>query len=290
MNQSQREWTVLSMLEWTTDFFKEKDVPSPRLSIEWLLADVLNVKRLDLYLLYDRPLSQSELDALRSMVKRRASHEPLQYITGYTDFLGCRIHVNPAALIPRQETEQLAELILKHERPGADSPLKLLDIGTGTGCIPIAIKQKRSTWSCIGIDISDKALELAKENARLNDVNIEWQLADLTDSSMLESVAAHQLDIIVSNPPYIYPSEKKEMELEVYSFEPELALFHEEPLQLYETIIRYAAKALAPGGSLYLECNHSLTDRVSGLCEKQFNSSGIYKDLDGKKRFVKATI
>src|SRR6056297_348266 len=109
-------WTVLSMLEWATDFFEEKDINSPRFSIEWLLAHVLDVKRLDLYLMYDRPLSSEELDTLRPLVKRRSQHEPLQYITGETDFHNVKIKVKPGVLIPRQETEQLVDLILKENK------------------------------------------------------------------------------------------------------------------------------------------------------------------------------
>ena len=129
------------MLEWATGYFRQKEVESPRLSIEWLLAHILDIKRLDLYLSYNRPLSPDELERLRPLVKRRAEHEPLQYITGSTEFLHTRIEVNNSVLIPRPETEQLTENILS-AHPN-EPPLKVLDVGTGSGCIAIALAFSR---------------------------------------------------------------------------------------------------------------------------------------------------
>ena len=119
MSTKLKDWTVLSMLEWGTEYFKERGIPDPRLSIEWLLAETLQVKRLDLYLKFDRPLSQSELNDIRPLVKKRARHEPLQYILGYTHFMNARISVTPDVLIPRIETEQLVEILLD-EHPVED--------------------------------------------------------------------------------------------------------------------------------------------------------------------------
>lgn len=154
MSKKVKEWTVLSMLEWATDYFEQKDIPDPRHSIEWLLAETLGIKRLDLYLKYDRPLSPDELDQLRPMVKRRAEHEPLQYIIGYTDFMNARISVDKSVLIPRIETEQLVEIILDQQSGTENKNLSVLDIGTGSGCIPIALKMECPDWKLSGIDIS----------------------------------------------------------------------------------------------------------------------------------------
>jgi len=178
-NQKNDLWTVLRMLEWGTDFFKKKQIPDPRHSIEWLLADVLEWKRLALYLAYERPLSPAELEKLRPMIKRRAAHEPLQYIIGHTDFMGCRIDVNPSVLIPRIETEQLVETLLEKTQQRHDEQLNLLDVGTGSGCIPLAIKQAIPGWNCFGSDISADALELAKMNAELNNLDVTFFEADL---------------------------------------------------------------------------------------------------------------
>jgi methylase of polypeptide subunit release factors len=175
-------WTVLTMLEWGTDYFSGKGITQPRLSIEWLLSHVLACKRLDLYLAFDRPLSQAELDELRALVRRRAQHEPLQYITGHTDFFNCRIDVNPAVLIPRPETEQLVEMVLDW---GAERPqCRVLDVGTGSGCIAIAIKKAKPGWDVTGIDISPEALKTAAGNALINEADVRFSPGDLFDHTL----------------------------------------------------------------------------------------------------------
>src|SRR5690554_505403 len=169
-------WTVLSMLEWATAYFEKNAIKSPRMSIEWLLAHILSIKRLDLYLNYDRPLTDAELAQLRPLVKRRAMHEPLQYIVGETDFHHAKIKVEPGVLIPRQETEQLVEIILENHK---EDFFRVIDLGTGSGCIPIALKMERSGWELNGTDISEKALSIAKKNAALNSVDVNFFMDDI---------------------------------------------------------------------------------------------------------------
>ncbi|MDX1591653.1 MAG: HemK/PrmC family methyltransferase, partial [Balneolaceae bacterium] len=178
-SNSDKVWTVLSMLEWGTGYLEEKDVDSPRLSMEWLLAHLLNIRRLDIYLQFDRPLSSEELESIKPLIKRRARHEPLQYITGSTEFLGCEMEVNPSVLIPRQETEQLAEKILENHSHQKEQSLTLLDIGTGSGCIPIAIKKRVPSWNCLGVDISDEAIKTAQRNAEINQTEVAFITEDL---------------------------------------------------------------------------------------------------------------
>ncbi len=275
-----RVWTVLSMLEWATDFFEKKKVDNPRLSIEWLLAHVLGIKRLDLYLQYDRPLSSEELDRLRPMVRRRSSHEPLQYITGSTDFLSCVIEVEPGVLIPRPETEQLVEHLLNHF--GKESKHTLLDIGTGSGCIPVAIKKERPGWDCTGIDISEKALEVARKNAANNGVDVSFCRADITswENNLL---AGEEADIIISNPPYITDAEKPDMHPQVLNHEPEQALFHRDPVAIYTDIIQFARHKNA---SLFLELNDKLAHRVLAVAKRHFSRPTLIKDYDQKDRFL----
>ena len=175
-------WTVLTMLEWGTEYFSGKGITQPRLSIEWLLSHVLDCKRLDLYLAFDRPLSQAELEELRALVRRRAQHEPLQYITGHTDFFNCRIDVNPSVLIPRPETEQLVEMVLDW---GAERPhCRVLDVGTGSGCIAIALKKAKPGWDVTGIDISPEALKTATGNAVINEADVRFAPGDLFDHTL----------------------------------------------------------------------------------------------------------
>lgn len=276
-------WTVLSMLEWATEFFEEKQVRSPRFSIEWLLAHVLSIKRLDLYLEYDRPLSSEELDELRPLVKRRAAHEPLQYITGETDFHHVRLKVQPGVLIPRQETEQLVQWILESYSKKKD--LTVLDIGTGSGCIPIAIKKARPNWQVYGTDISNEALTLAQENARLNDTEVAFLQDDLFAPSKISEL---KFDLIISNPPYILKEERSYLDEEVKDYEPELALFCESIQKMYGAIEELCSQNLAKNGALYLELHEHHAEEVFQIFNEQNWEATIKNDYSDKPRFLKA--
>ncbi|HEX6981347.1 MAG TPA: peptide chain release factor N(5)-glutamine methyltransferase [Balneolaceae bacterium] len=281
MNRKPEDWTVLSMLEWATDYFKSKNIPDPRHSIEWLLAETLDVKRLDLYLQFDRPLSPSELDRLRPLVKRRAGHEPLQYITGFSDFMNARISVTPDVLIPRIETEQLVELILARH---TDEKLSVLDIGTGSGCIPIALKMEHPHWQLSAIDISEKALSLARENARQNESEINFSEGDILSP---EAIHFDELfDVIVSNPPYITPDEKEILEPQVREFEPHTALFFDDIEMMYKKIIEFALSNLSKSGSLYLELHEHYSSEILALFDDEKWDSRISEDYDKKPRFI----
>lgn len=281
-----RLWTVLSMLEWATEFFAAKQVPDPRLSIEWILAEALGVKRLDLYLQYDRPLSAEELDKIRPLVKRRADFEPLQYITGSSQFFNATILVSPEVLIPRIETEQLVDLLIRQNTADQKKTLRLLDIGTGSGCIPIALKIANPDWYCAGMDISEKAIELAKKNAQLNDADVDFFEGDFNSLDVNEKSSDPSWDIIISNPPYILHEEKTEMNRQVLEYEPALALFHKNPLQIYENIIRFASQKKA---QLYLECSDKSAQKVKQITSRYFAGSDLYKDLDDNDRFIVAS-
>jgi release factor glutamine methyltransferase len=286
MNRKTRDWTVLSMLEWATGYFEKNKIPNPRLSIEWLLAYVLEIKRLDLYLKFDRPLTESELSTLRPLVKRRAEHEPLQYITGSTDFMGCKIDVNENVLIPRIETEQLVEELLLNTEHLKDQPLDLLDIGTGSGCIPISIKNRNSPWNCFGCDSSNAALETARKNATQNNVDITFFHCEIFNADrMPEDQKWH---IIISNPPYIEPSEKSSLEQQVSGYEPDSALFLSDPISIYNRIASYAAKTLLDDGCLFLECNDKLASEIQSEVEKFSFKTVLKKDLDKNPRFLVA--
>ena len=272
------------MLEWGTEFFKNKSVPDPRLSIEWLLAEVLDVKRLDLYLKFDRPLSPDELKQLRPLVKRRARHEPLQYITGYADFMNARLKVTPDVLIPRIETEQLVEIIL--DRHPEDSESTVLDIGTGSGCIPVALKMERPDWEITSIDISEEALNVARENAESNQVEIRFLQGDILHPDDLQLEPGY--DIIVSNPPYVLRDEKEKLQKQVVEFEPGTALFADDLELIYRNIIRIAEQYLAKNGRLYVEIHESHADEILDLFDSQQWSTQRYKDYQEKDRFILA--
>jgi len=283
MSTKEKVWTVLSMLEWATDYFSDRDVQDPRLSIEWLLSEILDVKRLDLYLQFDRPLSSDELDALRPLIQRRAKHEPLQHITGSTEFMNTTLAVNSEVLIPRIETEQLVDLLLEQTKTKSELLMNVIDLGTGSGCIPIAIKKNRPAWSCKGIDISETALQLAVENARSNSVDVTFQKGDI--ENLHDQIDDHW-DIVISNPPYITLSEKSELHKQVIDYEPHLALFYENPLHLYKKIIEFAAGCKA---TLYLECNDKTAEEVAQIAKNYFSEISLLNDLDSNKRFVIAS-
>ena len=272
------------MLEWATDYFKQKDIPDPRHSIEWLLAETLEIKRLDLYLKFDRPLSPDELDRLRPMVKRRAEHEPLQYIIGYTDFMNARISVNEAVLIPRIETEQLVEIIIDRHSNEHGQDLTVLDLGTGSGCIPISLKMECPNWKLSGVDISEKALTIARKNATQNEVEISFSQADIFSPQSID--ASEPLDLIVSNPPYITPEEKETLEPQVRSYEPHQALFTDDIEKMYGSIMQFARQKLSPTGTLYLELHEDYAQTIQQLFHQKNWETELHKDYDNKERFL----
>mgnify|MGYP006279956943 CR=1 FL=1 len=285
MAKKSSDWTVLSMLEWATTYFKENNISSPRMSIEWLLAEVLQIKRLDLYLQYDRPLSPDELNALRPLVKRRAGHEPLQYISGSTDFMNARIRVSPEVLIPRLETEQLVELILSEHDP---SPKNVIDIGTGSGCIAIALKMERPEWQVSALEKYGAALEVAKKNAQTNQAEIHWLNEDIRQWTNGFTSITESYNLIVSNPPYIPQHEKEGVEPQVREYEPAEALFVQEADQYYKTIRDMAAEHLTNGGYLYFEIHQEYGMEISGLFDPNRWNVAIFNDYDGNARFLRA--
>lgn len=284
MPHTPSEWTVLSMLEWATEYFQKKNVKSPRLSIEWLLAEVLTVKRLDLYLSYDRPLSSEDLNALKPLIKRRAEQEPLQYITGETDFHHVKIKVEPGVLIPRQETEELTELILQQYSDQTD--FKVLDIGTGSGCISIALKNSRPGWEVHATDVSSTALEIAKKNAAFNEVDVNFIEDDIFSPRAFPSEM--KFDLIISNPPYILSSEKKILDTEVKLYEPELALFCSSIKKMYGAIEDFSYKHLSENGRVFLELHENYSAEISALFQASKWQAYLKKDYSKKTRFLEA--
>jgi release factor glutamine methyltransferase len=272
------------MLEWATSYFEEKGISNPRLSIEWLLSDLLGIKRLDLYLQFDRPLTQEQLANLRQWVVRRAKKEPLQYITGSTDFHRCKIAVDRRVLIPRPETEELVEMIVAEND---NQPRTLVDFGTGSGCIAIAIKKARPSWNVLGVDIDSGALQLAQKNAVSNGVEIVWIEGDMLSAESL--MHGTHVDIVVSNPPYILPAESATLEPEVRDFEPSLALFHQDPIGLYLSLLRFAATQ-SPPAVLYCETHYDFGQILENALKMPGWQVSINKDNNGKDRFLKAQI
>jgi release factor glutamine methyltransferase len=233
----------------------------------------------------EKLLSEAEIQELKIIQSRLLSYEPWQHITGFADFYGLKFHVSANVLIPRPETEELVQLILENIKPKQ----KVLDIGTGSGCIPISIKKKHEHLSVFGLDISESALAIAKENSSLNKVEINWRQANILEKSEWNRVGVELFDIIVSNPPYVLESDKNEMHRNVLEFDPKLALFvaDETPLLFYDAIADFALQYLKSNGQLYFEIHQDFGPQTVDLLEsKGFKNVKIVKDLFENDRIV----
>lgn len=279
--------TVLDVVRKSTDFLERKQVENARLNAEWLIAHALGIGRMQLYLQFDRPLREAELETMRAYVARRGKREPLQYILGQTQFHEISVKCDPRALIPRPETEQLVERIVDLG-PEIDESFRILDMGTGTGVIGLALAMHFPRSQVVATDKSPEALELAKENAlhcglqnRVEFIQSNWfsELGDL-----------EPFDLIVANPPYLSEKELAEAESEVKDFEPVSALVAgdggKEDLLI---IIEGAFSRLADGGSLWLETGIDQHDSLLKACEEAgYAESESMKDWSGRPRFVRA--
>ncbi len=221
--------------------------------------------------------------------------KPIQHILGKAHFFGLEFCVNEHTLIPRPETEELVQWILNDVHNSSSKKLRILDIGTGSGCIPIALKKNIPNADVFAIDISEKALEIARKNAKMNEVEIQFVQADvlnLEDLSLAQE-KPESFDIIVSNPPYVRNLEKEMMQKNVLAFEPDSALFVEDddPLVFYHKIANLAKANLQANGSLYFEINQYLgKEMVDLLAQKQFQNVELKKDIFGVDRMTKCAL
>lgn len=247
---------------------------------QWVLEDVLHLQGVKLVMDRFLILTSHQQEVLEDHLRRLLTHEPVQYVLGYAEFHGLKFKVNPAVLIPRLETEDLVDWVLSEIRPDAS----LIDIGTGSGCIPVSIKKDRGDVLVSAIDISAEALAVAKENSRLNNVEVQFSQIDI-----LSGLPAGKYDVIVSNPPYIGYEEKNAMSNNVLKFEPHIALFADDPLIFYKRIAAIAPQILNDGGSVYLEISEYRAAAVVTIFEKAGFQAEIKKDLTGRERMVKAS-
>lgn len=229
-------------------------------------------------------LSDQTTRKIAEIIARLKNREPIQYIFGEADFWGITFRVNRAVLIPRPETEELVQWIIED---CSDEPLKALDIGTGSGCIAVTLAKKMPSARIHAWDISEEALEVARENAARNNAAVIFSRKDVLNEQPQEET----FDLIVSNPPYIAQSEKKEMDTNVLNFEPHLALFvpDENPLIFYEKIARLASGSMKKEGKLFFEINRQKANRVASILRKNgFRNIEIRKDISGNERMIKA--
>lgn len=244
---------------------------------------VLGLSYSDIFLQKDKKLSTEELATIEKIVKRLKTYEPIQYILGECDFYNLKLKVNPSVLIPRPETEELVQWILTSD---VKSGAKILDIGTGSACIPLALKNALKNATISAVDISEKALETARENARANKLEIDLFQADILN---WRNYKWQKYDVIVSNPPYVRECEKKLMDSNVLEFEPEGALFVDDdnPLIFYKTIAEFSLENLAENGYLFFEINEYLGAEMKALVYRLgFRDVELRKDIDGKNRML----
>ncbi|MDP2723444.1 MAG: peptide chain release factor N(5)-glutamine methyltransferase [Bacteroidales bacterium] len=249
----------------------------------WLTEAFFNVSRTRLALYPDQRLTESEMLKLHFAVKELKKHTPVQYIIGEVSFLNIVLKVTPAVLIPRPETEELVDWVLKKE---TSQNLHILDIGTGSGCIALSIKNELPHSRVRGYDQSEAALAIARENALLNDLDVNFFKADMFQEQI---VGLESMDVIISNPPYVLDTEKTLMKPNVLEYEPHIALFvtNDAPLMCYEAILKQARLLLNSGGRIYFEINESMGEEmVKLMLTYGYRDVQLKSDLNNKPRFL----
>ncbi len=281
--------SLLDLLKKSTDFLAKKGIGNARLQSELIFAGTLGCRRLDLYLQFERPLTQAQTDVLRERIVRRARREPVQYIVGETDFRTLTLKCDSRALIPRPETEELVGYALEKLAANhpAGTPARVLDLGTGTGAIALAVAAERAGTHVVAADISADALALARENFTLN-FEKKGVPADIEflQSNWFENIAG-TFDAIISNPPYLTDAEWESADSEVREREPRNALVAEnDGLADLEKILRGARERLAPGGFVALEtgiAHHARLEEIARSCG--FTETKSVADLSDRPRF-----
>ena len=262
--------TVLEAIQKSAEFLGKRGVESPRLQTELLLAHVLKMPRMKLYLNFDRVLTVPETDALRDLIKRRGLREPLQHITGSTSFCGYEMTVNRHVLVPRPETELLAEAGWQFLATRPPESVTALDLCTGSGCIAIALAAKCLPAKVVATDISTEALALARQNAAANGAaeRIEFLAGD--GFTALAAAATRTFDLIASNPPYIPSAEIATLDPEVRDFDPRLALDGgDDGLVFYRRLAAGAAEFLKPDGKVMVEFGDGQADALKNIFESE---------------------
>ena len=285
---NQKKWAIQEVLHVTTAFLRDKGIENPRLCAEVLLSHQLKKSRIELYLEFDQPLSSLEITGYRSLIKRRLKREPLQYIIGHQEFWSLTFFVNPAVLIPRPETELLIEEALKIREKYCFSdsyPLKILDLGTGSGAIAISLAKEIENATIWASDISSEALDLAKDNAKHHGLNgkITFCQGDLLQPFSHTSM---KFDMIISNPPYIPSDSFKTLPPEVQYYEPRIALDgHENGMHFIKRIINESEIYLKSGGWLLIEMDPDQTEHALYLIDSTHSYSYKERLMDYQKKY-----
>ncbi|MBP3302434.1 MAG: peptide chain release factor N(5)-glutamine methyltransferase [Opitutales bacterium] len=277
--------SLLELLKKSTEFLSKKGIENARLQSELIFAGTLRCRRLDLYLQFERPLAQPEVDLLRERVMRRARREPVQYIVGDTDFRNLTLKCDSRALIPRPETEELVDFVLEklNTQKPAGTPVRVLDLGTGTGAIALSVATERAGTEVVAVDKSADALALARENLEKTGATAN---VTFLKSDWFENVSG-AFDVIISNPPYLTRDEWECAQPEVKNYEPLSALVADNAgLADLEIILRGARERLTPGGFVAFETGIAQHEKLAGIArECGFSEIESQTDLSGRPRF-----
>jgi release factor glutamine methyltransferase len=275
--------TLLEILNLSTDHLKNKIVSEARLSSELLIASVLNIRRLDIYLQFERILTEEEIKAIRGFLKRRAAHEPVQYILGHTEFYGMKFIIDQSVLIPRSDTEILVEKAIGLI---GNRDLTVYEIGTGSGCIAVSLAKHCPNIRIKACDISIQALDIAEKNADLNGYAKRITFEKL---NILENVPEGKYDILISNPPYISKPVFENLDRQVRDYEPAGALTDGmDGLTFYRRINELAPVMLNDGGSIIIEIGYDQAEKVREIYKKSFRNVEVLKDYSKNDRVVTA--
>ncbi len=282
----QYQAAIRDVLQYAVRALEASGIDHARRNAEWILCDVLEVSRSVLYAYPERPVPSDRQETIAHFVRRRSEREPLQYILGSVDFYGLRLEVTPEVLIPRPETEELVEAALD----GLPHGTRAFDVGTGSGCIALALKHSRPDAHVWGCDVSPGALAVARNNAERLSLPVTFFGADVLHPRFCET-APRDLHILVSNPPYIPVTERESLEPEVVNHEPHHALFVEgDGLLFYRALAEWAPRLLRPGGFLLVETHADYAEEVAGLFERRGLADVVVrKDFAGLPRMVRAT-
>lgn len=277
--------TVLEVIKLSTEYLQKKGVDSPRANAEILLAEILKCKRLELYLAFDKPLAENEVQVYREAIRKRGLRIPLQYIVGNVEFYGLKLIVNENVLIPRPESELLVEKIINDS--DKSNNLKILDIGVGSGNISLSISKNLPNSKVVAIDISKSALDVANQNAEINSLQdrIEFRLFDFMNDD-LNSLG--KFDLIVSNPPYVSENDYESLEPELKNHEPKIALTdNSNGISFYKRIIEASQPMLNKPGKMYFELGMDQSKQVKIFFEqKKFSNIEVIKDYSGIDRII----
>ena len=282
-----RIWQVIDILKWGEDYFKNKGFESPKQEIEWLLCDLLEYKRIDLYINFENQIKKAQLNKLKSWIKRRVDREPLQYITGKTEFYGLKFKINRKVLIPRPETERLVEIALNSIKEIIEP--EILEVGAGSGCISIAISSEEPKAKIVSLEVSKDAILLAEENANINNINN----INFIEMDFLKDLPKGKFDVILSNPPYISELEISTLMPEVKNYEPKIALTdYGDGLIFYRRFADIAKFLLKPSGLIILEVGlgEHPAKVVNLFKESGYEKIELIKDFNNDQRILKIQI